>query len=231
MSPDSPTLDSSATSRLPSPPVPPLVDALCAALNEQIERALGVSLDRSATSLAYVDHYLSLARKEERPEILTLLATQGGAYFGEVIRETIGAFWLGDGKDPRRLRLFITPQWLYLAPIDLAYEAIVCDNLDPEDERHPAGDVLDTAFHLQTRPGPDAAPSSKTDEQWVADRLEQSPLLSPQDYHSLTGRFETMQLILELLAAKRIAEGQDPKECTLQDYLHSLDPSELQTDG
>lgn len=217
----------SATSPLNPSPTPPLVSALCATLSEQLQRALGVSLDKSATSLAYVDHYLSLAREEERPEILTLLATQGGAYFGEVIRNEIGAFWLGGDQDPRRLRLFLTPQWLYLAPIDLAYEAIISDSLSPEDSRHPQGDVLDTAFHLQNRVPHDAAPSTKPDEQWVQDRLAESPMLSAQEFHSLTGRFETIQLILELLAAKRLAEGHVPKEFQLQDYLHSLDPSEI----
>lgn len=228
MSLDPTAPSSSATSRSAPPAVPPTIRALCAALGEQIQRALGVSLDKSPTSLAYVDHYLSLARDEVRPEILTLVATQAGAYFGEVIRERAGAFWLGDGEDPRRLRLFLTPQWLYLAPIDLAYEAIISDNMEPDDPRHPPGPAIDATFHLQSRLPHDAAPSSKTDAQWIQDRLEESPPVSAQEYHSLTGRFETMELILELLAAKRIADGHAPKELQLQDYLHSLDPSDIQ---
>lgn len=227
MSPEHPVPSSSATSRSEPRAVPPTVHALCAGLGEQIQRALGVSLDKSVTSLAYVDHYLSLAREEDRPEILTLIASQAGAYFGEVIREHMGAFWLGDGQDPRRLRLFLTPQWCYLAPVDLSFEAIISDSLESDDPRHPPGDVIDSAFHLQTRPPHDAAPSAKSDEQFVQDRLEQSPPLPAQEYHSLTGRFETLGLILELLAAKRIADGHAPKELNLHDYLHSLDPSDL----
>jgi hypothetical protein len=45
----------------------------------------------------------------------------------------------------------------------------------------------------------------------------------PEDqFHSLTCRFETLQLMLELLAAKHVAEGQPPRRLGLSDYVDAL---------
>ncbi len=101
-----------------------LVDALARSFADQVSAALSVQLDGSTTSLAFVDHYLSLARDEEREPIVSLLAAGAGAYFGELIRRHMGGTWVGDGEQPRRLRLLLEPQFIHLSPVDQAYEAI-----------------------------------------------------------------------------------------------------------
>lgn len=223
MSSRPPQISTSATSRFDPSATQQWVQSLCAGLAEQIQRALGVSLDMTPTSLAYIDHYLSQARQEQRSEILSLLSAQAGAYFGEIIRARAGAFWLGESENPRRLRLFLHSHWIYMAPSDIAYEAILADSIDSDDPRHPAGPALDAAFHLD-RSLPEGAPKEqRNDADWIEDRLAETPALPADQFYSLTGRFETLELILELLSAKRIQEGVGPKELDLQDYLSGLD--------
>lgn len=196
-----------------------LVESLAARFREQVERALTVRLDGSITSLAFVDHYLSLARHEDREPIVSLLAAGAGAYFGELVRREIGGTWVGDGIDPRRLRLLVEPQFVYFSPVDQAYEAIAGKELDADDPRLAPGPVLDSAFGLEPDrdelPGPADAP-------WLSERLAELPPVPEDEFHSLTCRFETLQLMLELLAAKHDDEGRPPRRLGLADYVEVL---------
>lgn len=215
------------------------VEQLAEAFREQVRRAIECELDWSETSLAFVDHYLTLARDETRDAILTLLAGGAGAYFGEVVRREMGATWIGDGRDPRRLRLLLAPQLIHFAPVDLAFEAIRMG-----DEEGPGAGVLDTAFRLDTKPpSPVAAPPVESDAEadvqsdvqssgesrvrqddasWVEARLSELPPVANDLYYSLTGRYETLKLILELLAVKHASEGRLPRTYGLTDYVDAL---------
>jgi hypothetical protein len=203
------------------------VNQLAEAFREQVRRAIQCELDWSETSLAFVDHYLTLARDETRDAILTLLAGGAGAYFGEVVRREMGATWIGDGRDPRRLRLLLAPQLIHFAPIDLAFEAIRMG-----DEDAPDASGLDTAFRLDQEPPPpgvgasvraDAQPRPRQDDaSWVDDRLSELPPIAGDLYYSLTGRYETLKLILELLAVKHASEGREPRTYALADYVEAL---------
>jgi hypothetical protein len=224
-----------ASGERPRLPAPEQLDGSCDALalanelvaelvdnyREQLRRALSVELDDTTTSLAFVDHHLKLARQEDRAPILSLLAASAGAYYGELVRETIGARWIGDGRDPRRLRLLVTPQFLHFSPIDQAFEAIVAGPLDEDDERRPAGAPLDTAFHLRP-PKSDRDDDEQDDAVWLQQRLSELALVPEDEFYSLTCRFETLQLMLELLAAKHAAEGRAPHELSITDYLEVL---------
>lgn len=197
-----------------------LVTDLARNFAEQVERALGVRLDQSPTSLAFVDHYLRLARDEDREPIVSLLAAGAGAYFGELVRREIGAIWIGDGSDPRKLRLLATPEFLYFAPVDQALEAIAARSLEPDDPRIPPGHVLDSAFHL--RPADPEAEEEDDDAAWLEARLAELSPVPEDEFHSLTCRYETLQLMLELLAAKHASEGRTPQVYTVTDYLSVL---------
>jgi hypothetical protein len=200
-----------------------LVTQLAEAFREQVRRAIDCELDWSETSLAFVDHYLTLARDETREAILTLLAGGAGAYFGEVVRREIGATWIGDGRDPRRLRLLLSPQLIHFAPVDLAFEAI-----RRGEEAGGETGVLDTAFRLDDKApppeeGPDGQPRQRQDDaSWVDARLSELPPVASDLYYSLTGRFETLKLILELLATKHASEGRRPTTYALSDYVEAL---------
>ena len=203
-----------------------LASQLAEAFRQQVECTHNFALDESPTALAIVDHHLSLSRDEEREPILSLLAAGAGAYYGELIRREIGAIWVGDGKDPGRLRLLLEHQFLYLSPIDQAFEAILGESPRENDPRSPSDRGLDPAFHLRTDPNPDAGESegdaALSDAEWANARLAELPPLPEDQYFSLTGRFETLQLILSLLAQRRISTGGTPTTYTLEDYVSVL---------
>lgn len=197
-----------------------LVEGLSRGFVEQVHRALGVWLDGTPTSLAFVDHYLSLARDEDREPIVSLLAAGAGAYFGELVRREMGGTWVGDGEDPRRLRLLVEPQFVHFSPVDQAYEAIAGQSLREDDPRLPPGPSFDSGFGLRP-PQPDDEPG-EDDAGWLTERLADLPPVPEDEFHSLTCRFETLQLMLELLAAKHVDEGHAPKRLGLADYVEIL---------
>lgn len=199
-----------------------LVESLADRFREQVERALKVRLDGSSTSLAFVDHYLALARDEDREPIVSLLAAGAGAYFGELVRRELGGTWVGDGHDPRRLRLLIEPQFVHFSPIDQAYEAIAGHGLEADDPRVAPGPSFDSGFGLEPPPRLDEGLEGSGDAQWLSERLAELPPVPEDEFHSLTCRFETLQLMLELLAAKHADEGLPPRRLGLSDYVEVL---------
>jgi hypothetical protein len=211
----------------PSADSPALVRDLHASFAGHIKRALDFSVDDSETSLAWVDHYLHTLRGETRRPILEIVAAEAGAYFGEVIRKEIGARWVSDGSDPRRLRLLLEPQFLHFSPIDQAYEVLLGEEIVESDPRLPDGAPLDPDFHpndsLPSEPAPRAPESAPLpDRQWLAEALKNRPQVTSQEYFSLTGRFETLRLLLELLAQKCASEGREPRKYELADYVSVL---------
>jgi hypothetical protein len=206
-----------------------LVADLVRAFSDHVTRALDAKLDGSVTSLAFVDHYLSLARSDEREPILNLLAAGAGAYYGELVRAELGATWIGRGTDPRKLRLLMQTQLIHFSPTDQAFEAIVGSSLDPGDHRLPPGGGLDTSFHLQTASPqtstasvPPAPPPLQDDASWVEERLAELSPVPEDQFYSLTGRFETLQLILQLLAARQLDAGIPPRTFGVEDYLEIM---------
>lgn len=213
-----------AEPRPPSGTPAGLARELADALRDHVRRSLGVEIEDTSTSLAFVDHYLHSARSETRPAILLLVAAEAGAWYGELVRREMGGQWIGDGSDPRSLRLVLRDQFLHFAPVDQALEAV----LEGDASRLPEGAALDNAFHARGAPadpraaedaGSDAAgPDVPDDASWLADRLAELPPVGENEYYTLTCRFETLQLVLELLAAKHVGEGRSPREYGLEDY-------------
>ena len=205
-------------------PTRALVDQLTLGFVEQLGRALKLPVplaDMGSTALAFVDHYLSLSRDETREPIITLVAAGAGAWFGELVRREVGGQWIGDGTDPRRLRLLLEPAFVHFSPIDMAYEAILAGEVQPGDPRIPVGAELDGSFHLRKRsaPGEEGEPS---DQDWVTERLAETSPLPEDQFYSLTVRFETLSMILELLASRDLARGREPTQYGLNDYLEFL---------
>jgi hypothetical protein len=217
-----------------------LVDQLAASFHEQVGRALNVALDPGPIALAYVDAYLNMARPgveggEPREAIVSLIAAGAGAWLGELISREIGATWIGDGIDPRGLRLLLEPNFVHFAPVDLAYEVILAREIEPGDPGVPEGALIDGGFHLRKREQEleadddlleheheDGDEGSLSDHEWVMRRLAEAPPLPEDLYYSLTGRYETLLQILELLAARHAALGREPTPYHLNDYIAAL---------
>lgn len=197
----------------------PDADALDAAvgdlerhLRKQVFHALKIELDGSVTSLAFLDHYLGLARGEQRAPILELVAASAGVYFGELVRREFGGTWVGRAADPRSFRLLLGAQYIHFTPVALALAAILGREPDDED--------LDLALHLDERSGPE--PDPRSDAAWIEERLLATPPVPEDQFYSLTTRFETIALIVDLLAQRQAQGGSEPRTYTLDDYSHAL---------
>jgi hypothetical protein len=147
---------------------------------DYVQRAIGVELDGSETSLAFLDHYVEKVREkgEMKPEVLKLVAASLGAYFGEVLRAKLGGRWILDG-DPSDWRLELEVGPLTVHPIGVAAAALLGDDAEG----------YDASFH--TRP------------EWMGPLQEALAAAPPVDeayYYSFTGRLETIEHAGELLA-------------------------------
>ncbi len=160
------------------PRVAPFVEAA----RGYLRRALAVELDLSADSLAYVDHYIRTSQAEPLEEdVLRLAASALGAYFGEVLRATLGGGWVievGDDARPERWRLELDPPSLTLRPVALAAVALAGQDVAGFDDR--VEPPLRDAAALQQL-------------------LETSAPVAADVYYSLTGRYEAIGQMRELL--------------------------------
>jgi hypothetical protein len=203
-----------------------LVASLADSFRAHVQRATGLTLDGSVESLAFVDHYLRLLRRapntgDTAAPIGELVAAEAGAYYGDLVAREIGGTWIGDGQDPSRLRMLIKPQFLYFAPVAQALEIVrelAGVDATPATSDDAAVDPIDATFHAranQDGTGPD-------DATWIAQRLAELPPVAGEEYYSLTCRFETLQLVLEMLAHKHADEGRAPREYGVADYVDAL---------
>ncbi len=110
--------------RRPSPS-PPAVLELAASCVRFVASRYGVALDFTQDTLPVVDQYVRDAQKEidQRPEALALVAASVGAYLGEVMRRSFGAFWFADGEYSA-WRLHFTRVYLACNPLGMVLEAL-----------------------------------------------------------------------------------------------------------
>jgi hypothetical protein len=157
-------------------PVQPFYDAA----RKYVQRALGVELDDSEESLAYVDHYIAQTARAEalKPEVLALVAPALGAYLGQVAIQRFGGKWLIEGTNPAEWQVELDPAPLTFYPIGMAAEALRGEEVD----------------------GYDASFSTREDLMGpLLEALESTPPVDEAYYYSLTGRLETLAHALDIL--------------------------------
>ncbi len=167
-----------------------------------VERATGLLPSLDEVGLAAIDHYLGTVRvtlatasADRRAALLALVVPTLGALFGEIVRVLLGGEWTGTGPDPEALQLAVGP--LHFSPTAMVAEAIA-EGPSPDHDatvHAPLGlrGTLERALD-------GAAPASN------------------EYYYSLTGRYETVVLLLDVVAATAAAGGparepdEDPEE-------------------
>ena len=157
---------------------PELVQSFVDGAREYVRRAIGVELDGTPESLAFVDHYVERCRTPAlADDLLALTATALGAYFGELAIARFGGHWVLDG-DPASWQVALEVGDLRIRPVAIAALALR------------SGEVEGYDGSLSTRP------------EWMdrlADALAQAPPVDQDYYYSLTGRFETLEHAADLL--------------------------------
>jgi len=159
-------------------PPPGAVHELAEQAVDFVRRTTGIALDYTPETLPVLDHYLREV-PSERPELVGLVATASGIYFGEVARRRLGGEWITDGDDPREWELE-TPLGLQFRPVGVAAETIV--RMDTEEG----------AFEV-----------SEEDRDAVEEALDQE--VPEDEYYSLSGKLETFEKIHQVLTGRRAA--------------------------
>jgi hypothetical protein len=161
-------------------PIPVEVQTFLDAAGRYVERALGVTLDGSEESLAFVDHYITHTARAEtlKPEVLALVAPALGAYLGQLAISKLGGRWVVEAADPAEWRVELEAAPLRFFPVGMAAEAL-------------RGGVVD---------GYDASFATRDDLMApLASALEASPPVAEDYYYSLTGRLETLEQAADIL--------------------------------
>jgi hypothetical protein len=153
------------------PPPPGEVFELAERAVEYVRKATQIVLDYTPETLPLLDHYLR-GVPADQAETVALVAATAGAYFGEVARRLLDGEW----RDASRL---VLGAGLQIRPAALARAAITKEDGDdgePDDYDVPA-----------------AARAA------VEDALANIDV-PVDEYYSLSGRLETIQLICDVIA-------------------------------
>ncbi|WP_434427414.1 hypothetical protein [Nannocystis pusilla] len=128
------------------------------------------------------------------------------------MRREFGGTWVGRAGEPRGFRLLLGAAYLHFTPVALALSAILGREPDDED--------VDCGLHLDIRGGNE--PDGASDAAFIEERLMAVPPVPEDQFYTLTTRFETIALIVDLLAQRRAQGGSEPHTYTLDDYSHAL---------
>jgi len=185
----------------------PIVD-LSGNLVDFVERAVGIRPDFSSETLSIVDHYAQIARVavKNRPELLELTAQALGAYFGEVARRTLGAFWIVTGTNVHDWSLCGETAYVSINPLGAGYDALLghSDHGGPGSQLKVAGE----------------------DRAEVLRRLENLPPVSDAEYFTLCTRLEVLEIAMDCIRAQASSRGYDDMIYSAEDYGIALRPLE-----
>ncbi len=164
----------------------PNVLELAGACVEYVRRAIGVELDFTPDTLPILDHYLLKVLEDgEKEEITSLVTTSAGAYFGEVLRRSLGHMrWHVEPDDPTGWRLELEHVFLFFNPLGMAREAIV------------GADQPGWMAHLEVLP---------RDRPLLDQSLAHMGDVREDDYYRLAVRFEVVEQVLSALEGASIS--------------------------
>jgi hypothetical protein len=173
-----------------------------------VKEALGIELDFTPETLPILDHYVrSKAKPALDPaidpatdEVRELLTPTLGAYFGEVVRRSLGAErvrWHAPADALESHRLEFEAFFLCFNPIGVALEVLMAE------------DAEGYGAHFQLLD--DARPS-------VEAALAESESVSADDYYTFTMRYETLELVVSVLLGLETQLGGQPRRFSRDVY-------------
>ena len=191
-------LPSDGESEEASGPPPDAIAELAAACVRFVGSRYKVALDFSPETLPVLDQYVKDARTEveARPETLAVVSASVGAYLGEVMRRTFGAFWFAEGDHPA-WRLYFTNVYLACNPLGMVLEALA-----PEEAEG-------WHAHFEVDPG---------DADVVAARLAAIPDVEAELFALPTTRMEALTIVHEALRAHMESQNTGDVRFGPEDY-------------
>ena len=165
------------------PALPTQVEEFAQEAVGYVRRAVGILPEWDSETLPIVDHYLRGLDNSDAAVLALVVVTQG-AYFGEVVRRHLGGRWQAEGADPTKWRV-ILPTGLSFCPAGVVAEAIAMDDMA----------AASSDFHAPPRLRPS-----------LENALENMGDVTVETYYSLSGRFDTLEHLQQVLLA--VADAQ-----------------------
>ena len=175
-----------------------------------VQRALGIELDFTQDTLPILDHYVSMAQGT-KAEVIELLAPMAGAYFGEVVRRSVGpARWFAPGTDYDRYRLEFENAFLHFNPLGMVVESILNGPADGWNA------------HLQMLP---------QHRESVQASLDAIGGVRDTDYYRTTLRFEAIEQVYLVVSHLALSAGEDTPYYSHEVYEATLSTGVVPDDG
>jgi len=185
-------------------PIPAAIDDLVKLCRRMVKETIGVEPDLTPETLPLVDQHLRQVPVDASHEVRELVVTSVGCYFGEVARRHLNGRWALPGEDPSTWRVELETCFLYFWPVGMAGEVL---SRKPSDEH-------DGSF----------ATADDVREE-LSSMLASAPPVSEEEYYSLSGRIETLELVADWLTARRLerAAGEAVPVYGPEDYRRAID--------
>jgi hypothetical protein len=166
-------------------PPPGTVHELAERTVDFVRRALSLTLDYTPETLPLLDHYLRSV-PHEQPDTVRLVASTAGAYFGEVVRRTLGGSW--DDREDQ-------------APIDWTLELTGGVSITP-------GGLAALAILQAETEGVDGEIDVPLNvRELVDDALAARGKVAETEFYSLSGRLEVLMLVVDLVVSASAAKS------------------------
>jgi hypothetical protein len=176
---------------------PPAIAELAASCVRFVASRYHTRLDFTPDTLSLLDQWVTDARAEAKGlEVVELVQSAAGAYFGEVVRRQFGAQWFAEG-DPSGWRLYLSRVYCAFNPIGMAREALL---LVPAEGWN---------AHFELDPGERDA---------VEARLEALPPADDVEYYAPSTRFDVLSIVVDALRNQLRSRGLDDVRFTPEDY-------------
>lgn len=186
--------------------IPGRVADLVEMARHSVTRTVGVEPDLSPETLPVVDEYLRQLPRDAAPEVHDLVLTAVGCYFGEVVRRLLNGRWAVDSDDPGRWRVELVNCFLHFCPVGMTGEVALGRASDAHDGSFATLDELRDPLH---------------------EMLSEAAPLPEDEYYSLAGRVDVLQLVADWLMGRSLAAGHPPRIYTAEDYALRIGVAEL----
>jgi hypothetical protein len=189
--------------RIPSDDlVPAEVEDLVRLAQRSVAEVIGVEPDLTPETLPLVDEYLRQLPVDISDEVLDLVLSSVGCYFGEVVRRKLHGRWITSGFAPETWRVELINCFLHFHPVGMAGEVYE----GAETDEHDGG-------------------FATMDELWdgLEQMLAQAAPVTEEEYYSLAGRIDILQLAADWLVGRTLATGKQPRSFSAEEYRLRID--------
>jgi hypothetical protein len=177
--------------------IPPAVEDLVRMGRRMVHEVIGVEPDLTPETLPLVDQYLREVPPDLSHETRELTVCAVGCYFGEVVRRVLHGRWAMDGGSPETWRVELSSCFLYFCPVGMTGEVLARADTDEYDGSFATSDDLrDDLSAVLRAAGP----------------------VPEDEYYSLCGRIDTLELAADWLTGKRMASGKPVRALSAEDY-------------